>query len=43
MLPVLGLKAQNNTKLNGIYLTENDYKIGKLSYILGSHDNLLSL
>ncbi len=34
------LMAQNTTTTTGIYLTEQDYKANKLSYVLGDNDRL---
>ncbi len=40
LIPGITLKAQNVNAVNGIYLTENDYRNNKLSYVLGSSDKL---
>lgn len=36
-----GLQAQTTNKTTGIYITEQDFKTGKLSYTLGAGDKLL--
>jgi len=40
MIPGLSLKAQNTKATSGIYLTEQDYKSNKLSYVLTGNDKL---
>jgi hypothetical protein len=39
-LHALGLKAQSTKGTTGIYMTEQDYKLNKLSYVLGENDKL---
>jgi hypothetical protein len=40
-LQALSLQAQSSTKsIAGIYMTEQDYKLNKLSYVLGENDKL---
>jgi hypothetical protein len=39
-LQASGLKAQNTNAASGIYLTEQDYKLNKLIYVLGDKDKL---
>lgn len=36
----MGLRAQNTNVTNGIYLTEQDYKANKLSYVLSKNDKI---
>ncbi|ASU32008.1 hypothetical protein [Mucilaginibacter xinganensis] len=40
VISAMGLRAQTANKEKGIYLTEQDYKNHKLSYLLESHDKL---
>jgi len=40
MITGLGLQAQNTKAASGIYLTEQDYKANKLSYVLTGNDKM---
>ena len=40
VLPAIGLKAQNTNGTTGIYLTAQDYKANKLSYVLSNGDKI---
>jgi hypothetical protein len=42
VIPFASLKAQeaNSIKTGGVYLTEQDYRLNKMSYILDHHDKL---
>jgi hypothetical protein len=40
MLSAMGLRAQNTNAANGVYLTEQDYKANRLSYVLSNNDKI---